>query len=144
MQIEEKESKKTQRQWDADRDWRRFAVCICMCRCVCVCKLLWIINPLLMITQQLLSRPKTLTTLIKDGALFSIYNTQVWQSQRCVNANYERLMGTSPDGIYRDSERATDGKTGLYLTWGRQHDRDDSRLTEVLDELYASDVVYSR
>lgn len=30
-----------------------------------------------MITQQLLSRPKTLTTLIKDGALFSIYNTQV-------------------------------------------------------------------
>lgn len=47
----------------------------------------------------------------------------------------EKLMGTCPDGLYGDTERAADGRTGLYLKGGRLPDREGSGLTEVLDEL---------
>lgn len=88
-----------------------------------------------MITQQLLSRAKTLTTLIKDGGMCSIYDTEGCQSHRCLNANCGEA-----DGIYGETGRAADGRAVPYLTEGRLPDRDDFRLSSMLHELYASDV----
>lgn len=66
---------------------------MCMCS-VCVHAVL-IINPLVVITQQLLSKAQTLTTLMEDGGSLSIYNGEaaVCRSQRCVNANWGEADG---------------------------------------------------
>lgn len=80
-----------------------------------------------MITQQLLSRAKTLTILMKDGGLFSIYNTEaaVCRSQRCVNANWGEADGNMGRWEYGEMGSVTDGRTAPYLTEGRRPDHDE-------------------
>lgn len=104
-------------------------LCVYVFVCVCVYMLLWIINPLVVITQQLLSRAETLTTLMKDGDLFSIYNTEaaVCQSQRCVNANWGEADGNTGHWEYEEMGNAADGKPV----------QNDPLLTGLLDKVKA-------
>lgn len=74
-----------------------------------------------MITQQLLSQAKTLTTFMKDGG-FSIYITEavVCWSQRCVNANWRDADGNMARWEYGEMGSAADGRTAPYLSEGKQ------------------------
>ena len=88
-----------------------------------------------MITQQLLSRAKTLTIFMKDGGLFFIYNTveaAACRSQRCVNANWGEADGNMSLWEYAERESQTDGRTAPYLTEARRPDHGEFGRTGLL------------
>lgn len=87
-------------------------------------------NLLVVITQQLLSRTKTLTIFMKDGGLLSIYNAEaaVCWSLRCVNANWGEADGNMSRWEYGEMGCAADRRTAPYLTEARRPDNFSSQI----------------